>query len=137
MHGRSRRHAVATLQIVWDLPTASDASDTPKMKETPPLVASIEIPASGAVSSDVGDEESAPIGDGPSRPTSGGCYGREQRLWDDCGAPDAWRGRGAGHSARTGEPGGGKATVSARGRVYNAPAACCSEAICGSSAPSG
>jgi hypothetical protein len=126
-----------TRSIHIDLPTASDASDTPKMKETPPLVAGIEIPTGGAVSGDAGDEESAPIGDGPTRPASGGCYGRVQRLWDDCGAPDAWRGRGSGPSARAGGLGGGKAAVSARGRVYNASAACCSAAIPGSSAPSG
>ena len=120
-----------------DLVTASDASDTPKMKETAPLAAGIEILASGAVSGDAGDEESAPIGDGPTRPASGGCYGRVQRLWDDCGAPDAWRGRGSGPSARAGGLGRGKAAVSARGRVYSASAACCSAAIHGSSAPSG
>ena len=57
-----------TRSIHIDLPTASDASDTPKMKETPPLVAGIEIPTGGAVSGDAGDEESAPIGDGPTRP---------------------------------------------------------------------
>ena len=112
-----------------DLVTASHAPNTPKMTETPPMVAGIEIPAGEVVSGDAADAESAPIGDGLSGPYSGGPNGRVQRLSADCGGPDAWRGRAAGLSARAGEPEGGMAAVPARGRVWNASAACCSEAI--------
>ena len=100
-----------------DLVTASDASDTPKMKENPPLAAGIDIPASGVVSGDASDVESALIGDGLSGPYSGGPNGRVQRLSADCGGPDAWRGRRAGPSARAGGPEGWTVAVPARGRV--------------------
>ena len=66
-----------------DLVTASNAPIMPKMKETPPLAAGIEIPAGGAVSGDAGDEESAPISDGPSALPGRRCYGRVQRLSAD------------------------------------------------------
>ena len=129
-HTASDRPSHRSIHI--DLSTASDAPDTPKMKETPPIVAGIEIPASGTVSGDAADAESAPIGDGPSTLApglpGGGWYGRVQRLSADCGGPDAWRGRGAGLSARAGGPEGWMAAAPARGRVWNASAACCPEA---------
>ena len=87
------------------------------MKETPPLAAGIEIPASEVVFVDAADAESAPIGDGLSGPHSGGRDGRVQRLSADCGGPDAWRGRAAGLSARTGGPERWTVAVPARGRV--------------------
>ena len=44
-----------------DLPTDSDASEQPKMAQTPPMVTGIEITASGMSSGDVGDDEDASV----------------------------------------------------------------------------
>ena len=100
-----------------DKPTAMDELERLKKKQSTPMTARIEIPASGTVSGDAADAESAPIGDGPSTLPGGGWYGRVQRLSADCGGPDAWRGRGAGLSARAGGPEGWTVAVPARGRV--------------------
>ena len=56
-----------------DLPTDSDASEQPKMAQTPPMVTGIEITAGGMSSGDVGDDEDASVYGCPHGLHSGWC----------------------------------------------------------------